>query len=147
MKTTENFETGCCPRFNLEAWQEKEVTFKDKLFLKDHVTSIFHIPLNFGKVMEKNMEIIEHAGAKSKEQLVLSEEKSPWGSEVHIAVEKEIPEAEMEKISGTFLSKVFEGSYNEMSKFVEEMKVYVQSKGKEAKPKAAAKPQAKKQAE
>ena len=79
------------------------------------------------------MEIIEHAGAKSKEQLVLSEEKSPWGSEVHNAVEKEIPEAEMEKISGTFLSKVFEGSYNEMSKFVEEMKVYVQSKSKEAK--------------
>lgn len=133
MKTSKNFETGCCPRFNQDAWQEKEVNFKDKLFLKDHVTSIFHIPLNFGKVMEKNMEIIEHAGAKSKEQLVLSEEKSPWGSEVHIAIEKEIPEAEMEKISGTFLSKVFEGSYNEMAKFIEQMKVYVHSKNKEAK--------------
>ncbi|HRH65157.1 MAG TPA: hypothetical protein PLU53_02555 [Bacteroidia bacterium] len=133
MKTTENFETGCCPRFNAEPWQEKEIIFKEKLFLKDHVTSIFHIPLNFGKVMEKNMELIEHAGAKSKEQIVLSEEKSPWRSDVHIAIDKEIPKAELEKISGTFFSKVFEGSYNEMGKFVEQMHSYVKSKGKEAK--------------
>ena len=98
MKTEENFETGCCPRFNPELWQEKEIVFKDKLFLKDHVTSIFHIPLNFGKVMERSMEKIEHAGAKPADQLVLTDEKSLWGSEIYFAIEKEVPKADMEKI-------------------------------------------------
>ena len=55
-KLYENSETGCCPRFDPEPWDEKEVTFDDKLFVKDHVTSFFHIPLNFGKVMVRNME-------------------------------------------------------------------------------------------
>lgn len=133
MNTSENFETGCCPRFKPELWQEKEVGFKDKLFLKDHVTSVFHIPLNFGKVMERSMAKIEKAGAKAAEQLVLSDETSPWGADVYIAVEKEVPKADMEKISGMFLTKVFEGSYNNMGKYVEEMKAYVHSKGKELK--------------
>lgn len=133
MKTSENFETGCCPRLNVDAWQEKEIHFENKLFLKDHVTSIFHIPLNFGKVMERDMAMIEKAHAQSKEQIVLTDEKSPWGADVYIAVEKEVPKAEMEKISGTFLTKVFEGPYNKMGKYVEEMESYVKSKNKEIK--------------
>lgn len=52
----ENSETGCCPRFDPEPWDKKEVTFDDRLFVRDHVTSFFHIPLNFGKVMVRNME-------------------------------------------------------------------------------------------
>ncbi len=48
-------ETGCCPRFNPEPWDEKETIWEDKLFIKDHVTSFLHIPLNFGKVMIRNM--------------------------------------------------------------------------------------------
>jgi hypothetical protein len=60
-------ETGCCPRFNPEAWDEKEITWTDKLFVKDKVRSVFHIPLNFGQVMIKNMEKIQKAGASSKE--------------------------------------------------------------------------------
>jgi hypothetical protein len=57
-KLHEESETGCCPRFNPAPWDGKEVTFKDKLFVKDHVRSFFHIPLNFAKVMVKNMEMI-----------------------------------------------------------------------------------------
>ncbi len=57
-KLYENSETGCCPRFDPEPWDEKEVTFEDKLFVKDHVTSFFHIPLNFGKVMVRNLEMM-----------------------------------------------------------------------------------------
>ncbi len=52
----EESETGCCPRFNPGPWDGKEVTWQDKLFLKDRVRSFFHIPLNFGKVMVKNVE-------------------------------------------------------------------------------------------
>lgn len=52
----ETSETGCCPRFDPEAWEEKEITWAEKLFVKDKVRSLFHIPLNFGQVMVKNME-------------------------------------------------------------------------------------------
>jgi len=124
-------ETGCCPRFNPEPWDEKEITWQDNLFIKDHVRSFLHIPLNFGRVMVKNMEMIEAAGALAPQPLMLSDEKSLWGTDVYIAVSKEVPGAEVERISGTFLTKVFEGSYKNAGKWVKEMKAHVKSKGRE----------------
>jgi len=132
-KLYEQSETGCCPRFDPKPWEEKEISFKDKLFLKDHVRSILHIPLNFDKVMVKNMEKIQAADALPPEPLLLSDENSLWGADVYIAVSKEVPGAQMEKISGTFLSKVFEGPYKNMGKWAKEMQGYVSSKGKELK--------------
>ena len=132
-KLYEQSETGCCPRFNPEPWDEKEVTWQDKLFLKDHIRSFLHIPLNMGKVMTRNMEKIEEAGALTPEPLVLSDDKSLWGADVYIAVSKEVPEAEMTRISGTFLTKAFEGPYSNTGKWVGEMKAYVNSEGKELK--------------
>jgi hypothetical protein len=126
-------ETGCCPRFNPEPWDEKEVTWQDKIFIKDNVRSFLHIPLNFGQVVVKNMEMIEEAGALAPQPLMLSDEKSLWGTDVYIAVSKEVPRAEMARISGTFLTKVFEGPYKNAGKWAKEMKAYVKSKGKEIK--------------
>ena len=122
-------ETGCCKRFDPSPWDGKEIKWADKLFLKDHVRSILHIPLDFGKVMVRDMDKINAAGALAPEPLMLSDERSLWGADVYISVSKDVPEAQMTRISGTFLSKVFEGSYKDMSKFVKEMKGYVSSKG------------------
>ena len=129
-KLYEESETGCCPRFNPEPWDEKEVTFQDKLFVKDHVRSFFHIPLNFGKVMVKNVEMVKQAHALVPLPLMLSDEKSLWGADIYIAVAKEVPGAEMARISGTFLAKVFEGPYKDIRKWVQEMKAYVNAKAK-----------------
>lgn len=126
-------ETGCCPKFNPEPWDEKIKEFNDKLFLKDHVTSFFHIPLNFGKVMVRSMEKIKRSNALTKEPFMLSDEKSLWGADIYIEVSKEIPNAAMEKISGTFLTKVFEGSFKDMGKWIKSMKGFVKSRGKEMK--------------
>ena len=98
-------ETGCCPRFNPEAWDEKEITWTEKLFVKDKVRSFLHIPLNFGQVMVRNMEKIQKAGASAKETIVLSDEKSMWGSDVYIAVEKDFPGSDSVTISGTFFDQ------------------------------------------
>jgi len=132
-KLYEQSETGCCPRFNPEPWDGKETTWQNKLFLKDHVKSFFRIPLNFGQIMVKNMEKIKSAGALNPESLMLSDEKSLWGSDVYIAASKEVPGAEMVKISGTFLSKVFEGPFQNIGKWMKEMEIFVKSKGKEGK--------------
>lgn len=129
-KLYENSETGCCPRFDPEPWDEKEVTFQDKLFIKDHVRSFLHIPLNFGKVMVRNMEMIQQAEALAPEPLMLSDEKSLWGADIYIAVSKEVPGAEMVKISGTFLTKVFEGPYKNAGNWAKEMIEYVKAKAK-----------------
>ncbi len=132
-KLYENSETGCCPRFNPEPWDKKEVTFTDKLFIKDHLTSFFHIPLNFGKVMVRNMERISKAGALASEPLLLSDEKSLWGADIYIAVSKDVSGAEMVKISGIFLTQVFEGPYKNIRQWINQMTDYVRHKGKELK--------------
>ncbi|MBM4024169.1 MAG: hypothetical protein FJ280_02030 [Planctomycetes bacterium] len=126
-------ETGCCPRFDPGPWDGKEVTFQDKLFVKDRVRSVLHIPLNFGRVMVRNMEKIQAAGASASEPLLLSDENSLWGADVYIAVGKDVPGADMARISGTFLTRVFEGPYQNVRRWVEEMKTYVDSKQKQLK--------------
>ncbi|HUT21806.1 MAG TPA: hydrolase [Candidatus Bipolaricaulota bacterium] len=125
--------TGCCDPFNPEPWDNKEIVWENKIFVKDHVTSFFHIPLNMGKKIIKNMALIEKAGAKSSYQLMLTDEKSLWGADIYIDVAKEVPEAQMAKLSGTFLTKVFEGPYQNAGKWAMEMKEYVKSENKELK--------------
>jgi len=126
----EQAETGCCPRFDPEPWDGKEVTFDNRLFVKDRVRSILHIPLNFGKVMVRNMERIEAAGASEADFLLLCDENSLWGSDVYIAVSKDVPGAEMVHISGTFLTRAFEGPYKDIRKWVPQMTEYVAAQKK-----------------
>lgn len=125
--------TGCCEPFNPEPWQDKEIVWKDKIFVKDHITSFLHMPLNMGKKIIKNMALIEKANAKSLQQLMLTDEKSLWGADIYIDVAKEVAGAQMAKLSGIFLTKVFEGPYQNAGKWALEMKEYVKSKGKEIK--------------
>jgi hypothetical protein len=122
--------TGCCDPFDPAPWQDKEITWKDKLFVKDRVTSFLHIPLNMGKKVVKNMKLIEQAGALSPVQLMLADENSLWGCDIYIDVSKDVPSAQMATISGTFLTKVFEGPFKNVGKWMREMKEYVASKGK-----------------
>jgi len=121
----------CCPKFDPAPWDEKEIRWQDKRFVKDRVTSILHIPLNFGAVMKRNMTRIEAAGAASDRNVILSDENSLWGADVYIEVAKDVPGANMATISGRFLCKVFEGPYQNMRKWVGEMKDFAQSKGKD----------------
>lgn len=125
--------TGCCDPFNPEPWQDKEITWKDKIFVMDYVTSFLHIPLNMGGKIVKNMGLIEKAHAQAQHQLMLTDEKSLWGADIYIDVAKEVPGAQMATISGTFLTKVFEGPYQNAGKWAREMTEYVKNKGKELK--------------
>ncbi len=123
----------CCPRFDPAPWDEKELQWQDKRFVRDRVTSFLHIPLNFGAVIKRNMTRIEAAGAASDRNVILSDENSLWGADVYIEVVKDVPGANMATISGNFLCKVFEGPYQNMRQWIGEMKDFVQSKGKDTK--------------
>ena len=126
----ESTETGCCPRFNPEAWDAKEIRWQDKPFVRDRVRSLFHVPLNFGTVMKKNMQVIESAGARDPDNILLSDENSLWGADVYIAVSKEIPGTQTEHLSGTFRTKVFEGPYSHAHKWSNEMKALLDQQGR-----------------
>ena len=126
-------ETGCCEKFNPALWDGKEITWKDKLFVKDHVVSFFHMPLNFGAVVARDIGAIESTGALDKEMVILADEKSLWGADIFIAVAKDVPGRQTVKISGTFLTKVFEGNFKNMPTWIKDMETYAASKGKRIK--------------
>jgi hypothetical protein len=128
-----NEETGCCPRFNPEPWDGKEHVWHNKKFIKGHVVSFLHMPLNFGSVITGLMKKIEEAKAHDKDVICLSDEGSLFGSDLFVSVSKDVPDAVNFEISGTFLSRAFEGNYSNMGKWITQMKEYVSSKGKNMK--------------
>jgi len=126
--------TKCCPKFNPEGWDNEKLIFQDKLFVKAKTISFLHFPLNMGPMYKKVYAKVEKEKGFSKEHyFVLSYDPSPWRGEHYFAVEKDIPGEEMVKLSGIYLTKVFEGPYKDVGKWVKQMKNYVESKGNEAK--------------
>jgi hypothetical protein len=127
-------DESCCPEFNPEPWDKKEITWESRRFVKDRVRCLFHIPLNFAAVMKRNMAKIQAAEAMPEgDVLVLADDNSLWGADVYISVGTDVPDAEMATLSGTFLTKVFEGPYSQMRTWMQQMSDYVKSQGKAAK--------------
>ncbi|MGD8912625.1 MAG: hypothetical protein PVI97_17100 [Candidatus Thiodiazotropha sp.] len=126
--------TNCCPRFRPEGWDGQDLHFVDKLFVKAKTRSFFHIPLNMGTVYPKTSDAIEAAGAFDMEQLiVLSHDTSAWRAEHLFSVTKDVPGQEMVRITGDFMTKLFEGPYKNTPKWQKELKTFVQSQGKQVK--------------
>jgi hypothetical protein len=99
---------NCCPRFKSEGWDEQELYFKDKLFVKAKTRSIFHIPINMSSVFPKTFSDIKQANAQSDDEfIVLSYDPSVWTGEHYFSVTKEVPGHEMVRMTGDFLTKVF----------------------------------------
>lgn len=124
----------CCPEFNVQRWNEKTHKWKEKLFLQDTVFQIMHIPMNMGSVIKKMFAKVEAAQASppAEDFLMLCYDPSPWKSEIHMSVTKNIPGGKMVKLSGTFVSKVFDGPYNAVPKWIGEMDQYLASKNQKA---------------
>lgn len=119
----------CCPKFDPDPWDEKQITWENEKFVKDRVRSFFHIPLNFGSVMKRSMSRIEAANAKPEQVIVLADENSLWGADVYISVASDVPDATMATISGSFRCKVFEGPFKNIGNWIKEMTGYIDSQG------------------
>jgi hypothetical protein len=125
----------CCPKFNPRLFDRKTFVWKNKLFLRDDVIQLFHIPLNMGTVITRMCKKIESVKAmpKTKDFLMLAYDPSPWKSQIYMTVTKNVPGGRTERLSGTFLARVFEGPYQDVPKWFKEMEEYAISKGKIAK--------------
>jgi hypothetical protein len=128
--TPSNQPTGCCPPFDPSPFQDVELTWKDEPFVVDHVTSVLHVPLNMNRKMAKNQALIRAAGAEPAVPLMLCDESSPWGTDLHIRVSKPVPGARMVTLSGTFLTRVYEGPYRDAPRWAADMHRFVAERGK-----------------
>jgi len=127
----------CCPRFDPSPWHEKEITWQDKLFVKGTVMQFMHMPLpgTFGRTVGRIWKQIEDAGASPdiKDFLMLASESSPWKGEIYISATRDVPNAENVRLSGTYVTRVFDGPYNAVPKWIKEMDQYAARKGKSVK--------------
>ena len=121
----------CCPKFDPAPWDGEEFVWHGKPFIKDNVCQIMHVPLNFGKVIVRMMKTVEQAGAQADEPLMLALDPSPWRCELYMAVKGPVEGAENVALSGTFLTKVFDGPFKDCGKFFAEMQDFARSKGKQ----------------
>ncbi len=123
--------TDCCPRFKPEGWDGQALHFEDKLFVKAQTRGLFHIPINMGRVFAKTFAYIEQAGALDYDDyIVMSHDPSPWKAEHYFAVSQTVPEQEMVKLSGDFLTRVFEGPYKDTPKWQKTMQAEALKQGK-----------------
>jgi hypothetical protein len=124
--------TGCCPKFDPAGWDDQDLHFRDKTFVRAHTMSAMHIPLNMGRVFSRVQQHADaHAAMDPQHVLVLSRDLSPWAGEHLFAITKDVPEEEVVSLSGDYVTKVFEGPYSDAKDWYEVMKDLARAKGKE----------------
>jgi hypothetical protein len=86
-------------------------------------------------MITKQWKLAEDADAapEIEDFLWLAYDPSPWKSEHYIAVTKEVPGADNVTLSGTFLTKVFDGPYHAVPKWIKVMDKFVADKGMKVK--------------
>jgi hypothetical protein len=125
--------TGCCPRFDPAPYEDRELVWQDKRFLKESVHCVLHIPLDMQRVVKRAHERIAAADAAVEPPLFLGEDVSPWRSDLYLEVAKDIPSAEMVRLSGTYFTKVFDGPFRDAPKWMEAMEDDLAARGQHAK--------------
>ncbi|MEO0917770.1 MAG: hydrolase [Pseudomonadota bacterium] len=127
-------ETGCCPAFDPRGWDGRRLVFDDKPFVRATTRSLMHVPINMNSVFTRVQENIEEAGAQDPNgYLVLSHDLSASEGEHLFAVTKDVPGEEMTRLSGTFITRVFEGPYRHAKTWDHDMRVAAEAHGHEAK--------------
>jgi hypothetical protein len=118
----------CCPKFDPGPWDGAVHEWTDKRFIRDKVFTLFYMPMNFGAVMKRLDAQVRSAGAVMPDFLCLSDHTSKWNMDLYLAVDREIPGARNETLSGKFLSKVYEGPYRETGRWCKEFQDYARSR-------------------
>ncbi|MCP4318503.1 MAG: hypothetical protein GY789_21440 [Hyphomicrobiales bacterium] len=125
--------TDCCPRFNPAGWDDQELHFQDKLFVKATTKSQNHVPIDMGQVFESTFAAIEKAGAYDEnDTIILSRDVSPAQAEHFFAVSKPVPGQENVRWSGHYLTKVFEGPFEDAPQWEKQLQSAVEMRNNEA---------------
>jgi len=129
MTDIENID--CCPKFDPVPWDSKILTWDNKKFVKSKVKTFFNMPLNFGGVITKIMKKTETSQVANPEFLCLSDHTSMWNMDIYIAVSDVVSGLENTTISGSFFSRVYEGSFKNTEKWCKDFKSHAEKIGLE----------------
>ncbi|OFY44344.1 MAG: hypothetical protein A2X18_01690 [Bacteroidetes bacterium GWF2_40_14] len=129
MKNQSENEPICCPTFDPAPWDDKTFEWDNKKFIKDHVFTIFYMPVNFGGVIKRMDKKITSVGATMPDWLCLSDHTSQWNMDLYLAVDQEIPGADNRTLNGKFYSKVYEGDFRETGKWCKDYDEILKAKG------------------
>lgn len=134
----EKQDQECCPEFDVQKWDKKTFHWKDKLFIKETMPTLFHIPFppTIGKKTMRMHGLAVNANATIPDKtdaLILFRDPSAFKSEIYYAVTKEVDGANNTSVSGTFEAGVFDGPYNAVPRFLKQMDLYLKEKGQTAK--------------
>jgi hypothetical protein len=134
----ENQSQECCPKFNIEKWDKKVFTWDKKLFIKETLSTFFHIP--FPPSIGRKVMKMHHLAQKSEatipdktDALILFRDPTAFKSEIYYSVTKEVDGANNTTISGSFVARVFDGPYNSIPKYIKEMEKFVEGREQKAK--------------
>ncbi len=133
MKTKEASEDICCPPFEPKPWDDKLFEWKDKMFIRGKVFTLFYMPMNFGAVIKRLFKKVEDAQASVPDWICLSDHTSKWNMDLYLAVDKPVEGAKMTTLSGQFYSKVYEGPYKNTKQWCDDYKELAAQKGLEIK--------------
>ena len=128
----------CCPVFRPEKWSEKTFNWENKKFIRAWVPTFFHIPLPpmIGNRITRLMKLAGDAKkleAEKEDILVLFTDPNAFMSEIYLSVTDRVPKARNTVLSGRFITKVFDGAYNDIPKFIKEMDIYLMNLNETAK--------------
>jgi hypothetical protein len=85
--------------------------------------------MNFGSVMKKLDKKVRGAGAKMPDYLCLSDHTSKWNMDLYLAVDKDVPGAENETVTGKFYSRVYEGDFKHTKEWGDDFEAKAKEKG------------------
>jgi hypothetical protein len=121
-------ENECCPKFDPAPWDGVLFEWNKKKFIKEKVTTFLYMPMNFGGIMKKLDEKVRVAQASIPDWMCLSDHTSKWNMNVYVAVDKDIPGAENMTLNGKFLSKVYEGPFQDTRSWCKDFEQFAQGK-------------------
>ena len=79
---SENWADECSPRFNPEPWDGKTLTWENRRFLKDRVTSFFQIPLDSSRRHETQRPRDRRGPRMSRDEGRACRREFPLGADV-----------------------------------------------------------------
>jgi hypothetical protein len=129
-------EQECCPKFDPKPWDEKTIEWKNKLFVRKSIFTLFYMPLGMDSIIKKTIKQMTESKTMPERNnwLMLAYSPSMWKTELYFYITKHIDGLDNVRLSGKFLTKVYEGSFNECGNWVKDIKDYIKRKtGKEPK--------------
>ncbi|SNR53964.1 hydrolase [Lutibacter flavus] len=128
----------CCPKFSTEKWDKKTFNWNQKPFIKSSIPTFFHIPIPrmIGKKVTRMMKLAEESkkiDENIEDTLLLFTDPSPFKSDLLLSVTGNVTNAKNTSLTGVFMSKVFDGPYNSIPKFIKQLNTYLSEQGKKAK--------------